>query len=356
MKSKNNMERAVTAFLEGKINNKKFGHYCIVNNQLVYRTIVEQIYEKPFKIDISNPEHLNNINKLKQAAESGQIQITKIDNYEVKYNCVVQDTIAIRLPNGHVIGNSSVLPHIGMRMSFGHRVLNRNETSVQRYLSQHVPMIPFTVFEQAKLDINTFIMVDKGTEETVTRYRTKYDSKGRERKVKESVHFTGTSLFTVSGKTYLFDIDRREIKEGIFNPFLVEIPSKFTVKTIAAAYEALKPDKVKDALKRGIKVLRQGEWFFIPTKVKADMLKNTKVYGIDTDPNKPVYQRETMRLEAGQNSPNYAQKGFIYNNVAYVSGKVEHSGREHADLILNGWYVAIPNTAINSFTITGDID
>ena len=45
-----------------------------------------------------------------------------------------------------------------------------------------------------------------------------------------------------------------------------------------------------------------------------------------------------------------------YNKSHLVSGYVEHSGREHAKLVLKGWFKAIPNTSTRSFTITGDVD
>ena len=88
---------------------------------------------------------------------------------------------------------------------------------------------------------------------------------------------------------------------------------------------------------------------------------------------KDILRRVT--LQAGPNRPNYAMGISLDHDqavrghgvlddwqevrdraVSYVTGKVEHSGREHAPLILKGWYRAVPNTATESFTITGDID
>jgi hypothetical protein len=45
-----------------------------------------------------------------------------------------------------------------------------------------------------------------------------------------------------------------------------------------------------------------------------------------------------------------------YKGKKYVTGKVKHTGREHKDLILEGYYEVYPNTSVRSFTITGDID
>jgi hypothetical protein len=40
----------------------------------------------------------------------------------------------------------------------------------------------------------------------------------------------------------------------------------------------------------------------------------------------------------------------------YASGTVSQRSRQHEDLTLTGWYKIVPNTAIQSWTITGKID
>ena len=118
-------------------------------------------------------------------------------------------------------------------MAFGNEVLNYKETEIQKHLATKIPMIPFSVFAEAKLDLNTMKLIDRGPEETVTRKREVGENKdGTPKFIVEKVHFTGASLFTVGDKTFLFDIDRVEIKNQIFNPFLVEISSTKNVKTI----------------------------------------------------------------------------------------------------------------------------
>jgi hypothetical protein len=242
-------------------------------------------------------------------------------------------------------------------------------------------MIPFSVFEQAKLDLNNFKMLEKGPEETAFRSRIEREWNGEksvEKKIVENQHFTGASLFEVDGKTYLFDIDRREQEHKIFNPFLSEVPG--SPKTIAEAYEALKPKAVKVAESKGLKVLRQGEWFLIPAKApklkklsaeeKALALVNTR-FGLDNNPlldkkTKELITKKALKIQeslpkpttlrAGQNRPNTVEQGLIVNKTTYVTGTKKHSGREHADLKLDGWYIPVANTAIKSVTITGDID
>ena len=61
---------------------------------------------------------------------------------------------------------------------------------------------------------------------------------------------------------------------------------------------------------------------------------------------KPIFKNEAKRvkkliprrvtLKAGQNRPNYAEMGIKQKGKTFVTGNVEHSGREHKDLKLNG--------------------
>ena len=234
-------------------------------------------------------------------------------------------------------------------------------------------------------------------------------------------HFVGAMLIKVKNKCFLFDVDRNELKHYRFNPFLVELPKQ--CKTIKEAYEILKPLEVNRAEKKGLKVLRQGEWFFIPTKKKIvekskpipkeilkgmenkpqysnynfqgycisngelvkeydikDLCRGLKLkYQKQIISNVEDYNKEVRRylryvkkkeafeekfnffnyggeLRAGENRPNSVDKLFIENNVNYVKGEVTHTGREHEPITLKNWHKAIPNTAIKSFTITGNID
>ena len=124
---------------------------------------------------------------------------------------------------------------------------------------------------------------------------------------------------------------------------------------------ALKPKEVFEAESKGLTVERQGEWFFIPINNADEMLSqlsSREVFmgELDKDGEIDAYGSRTYVLRAGQNRPNYAQNGFTFDGKAYVSGLIEHSGREHRTVNLKQWCYAIPNTATESFTITGDID
>lgn len=321
-KPKDDIDKAIQCFLTLKTG--RFGNYVATANALVFRSVV-----------------------------------TESDGLDMR-----QDIIAIRfISEGQQIflGNSAILPNVGRTVSFGNENLNRSRTTVQERLSRLIPMLPFNVFLQAGLDLFKTKIIARGPEETVIRTEEKYNSKTKKTdKIPIEVHFTGASLFSVQDKCFLFDIDRREIQHKIFNPFLVELVKP--CKTIDAAYDLLKPKEVKDAEEAGLKVLRQGEWFFIPV--------NNKLEAVKPNGNDRWGQLEkgfvTAELRAGNNRPNRVSKfsGKATKNdwgretyaVEYVSGFVEHSGREHFKLVLPGWYKPVPNTSIRSFTVTGDID
>ena len=323
-----------------------------------------------------------------------------------------EDVIAIKTDN-YLIGNAAV-----MQAMFAHRGWGNNQALIQSIISEDrdFVMVPFNVFEQANLDLHSFAMVDKGPEETFQLEVTnpKYSNYNKHlteqrggtydipAKIKQERHFIGAMLFNVSnsnGKTsqFLFDVDRNEIEHNIFNPFLVELPNSWN-KTIHDAYGSLIPYEVKREKDRGKEVLRQGEWFLvkqnedifndleiISDKVEKEKLNET-LLGImynhltqedrwkisrlidnsmerkwsETDQYKKTLQKyvlsEAFTLRAGPNRPNRAEKGFKLNNHTYVSGCFSHTGREHHDLNLEGWYEAIPNRAVKSVTVTGDID
>ena len=351
--------------------------------------------------------------------------------------------------------------------------------------SSRIPMIPFNVFEEANLDLFKVNVVEQGKEEDFmlprlvfdhevgmlmpvklecnytykripaiskkrkilkidkgTRTTDKKDKKGNYKteiyyNVKfldlnqlENRHFVGAMVLELENKYYLFDVDRRELKYYRFNPFLTEVNKP--VKSIKEAYKSLIPYKVTQALRKGLKVKRQGEWFFIPTNKKLkkepqmpkklkklyddekefprefqydmgkyvdtnshwdrdnisvhNIKKVTRLEEVKEKYHKAIFQRirdynksvrayrkkviepklawekrsgfwKGAELKAGENAPNEVE--YLWNNegVSLVKGKVEHTGREHEDLNLRSvWHIAIPNTAIKSFTISGNID
>lgn len=308
IKPKDDIDKAIQAFLSNETG--KFSTYVSTKNALVYR-------------NLSQTGH-------------GEVNMRQ-DIVAIKIERSGEETI--------YLGNSSILPNIGRSVNWGNERLNRSRTEIQTRLSVLIPMLPFGAFIEAGLDLFKTKIIEQGPEETVTRTREVYNNKTRKMdKVLEDVHFTGASVFNVEDKYFLFDIDRREVKHKIFNPFIVELVGP--VSTVKEAYESLKPQEVKDAESKGLEVKRQGEWFFIPLKETFEPVKNRND-GKDSMGN----------LRASNNRPNYVSKYHgTHAKIIAVSGIVEHSGREHAKLMLKGWYKPVPNTSVKSFTITGDVD
>jgi hypothetical protein len=377
--------KALDAFLNGDETRARFGNYFIDGPLLVFRTMVQ---DKAAHLDVKAMKALLTSMDTGQAVAADitraelveLIKNEQVTHYrrQITVKTLRQNVIAMKLmrPDGLlIVGNSSVLELIGRRVAFGRELRNRAETSVQLELSKHVPMLPFSVFEQAGLDIQSLQVIAQAGAESVTR---KYETgrmikvKGSEEKTPEikteTVHFTGASVFKVGASCFLFDIDRREIEHEIFNPFLVKLPR--AVESIQAAYDLLKPDAVKAAEKAGLTVLRQGEWFFIPVAetvaakldgIKAKTPKMVKRITLQAGGNRPN-EATGIQLHQGRAIPDERQswstdsRQVAARSDYFVTGRVTHTGREHAPILLRGWFKAVPNTATESFTITGDID
>ena len=158
-------------------------------------------------------------------------------------------------------------------------------------------------------------------------------------------------------------------------------------KSIADAYEILKPAEVKKAEAKGLKVVRQGEFFYVPCNTPKEAQKNlsekeamlaiiggTHRFSGAEDALRDIVGKERFKklvkdaenlfgtlpkqveIRAGNNRPNKAEFGIQSNGSNFVRGKVEHTGREHRTVSLTSWHKVVPNTATKSFTLSGDID
>ena len=233
---------------------------------------------------------------------------------------------------GLPFGNSSKCnAHTSRRWDGQPRVM---ELNVQRELSRLIPMIPFSVFKDAKLDMNELKVIEKGPSE-------KLDLGEIHRETKEKIyrHYTGALLFKLVDRYYLFDIDRNDLRKQNFNAFMSRLAKP--VKSIEEAYASLKPKEVYQAERfLGEQVPRQGEWFFIPVnrEYKAEKQRGEYVQAV---------------LQSKGNRAHYVEKKSV---EGFVTGKVTHGGWEHKPIELKGWHKPVPNTAVESFKITGAVD
>jgi len=248
--------------------------------------------------------------------------------------------------------------------------------------------IPFNVLRSAELDPEKIKIIEQGPEET---FEIKRDLTTRHLTTR---HFTGAVLLENEGRKFFLDVDRREIQHKIFNAFFVEVNSN--VNSIAEAYDSMKPQEVKDAEAAGIEVLRQGEWFFIPTENYIEF-SQSQVFRwgpMDKESIQFPQRVEFAQISHGRGRPNSLMRpvGFGPELDSLVLGQVTHSGREHAPLDLEtfcfreeegGWkpdsvhspsngernseqvkatryrarlYRVVGNTTVSNFTIQGDVD
>ena len=68
------------------------------------------------------------------------------------------------------------------------------------------------------------------------------------------------------------------------------------------------------------------------------------------------YSPREGELRQGENRPNSVEKFLVLNGVVLVSGLVRHTGREHRDIRLEGWWEPVPNTAVQSWQVSGEVD
>ena len=282
----------------------------------------------------------------------------KIDDYFVSKNLVKQKekVVAFRDLKGQVFMNSEVLQvsHFERNFMGNQSLIQANIRKVAKY------SIPFNVLAAANLKLSETRVLEQGPESThqVKLYWGAYQTQER--------HFTGALLLENSGRKFLMDIDREEIKHQIFNAFFVEVDR--SVKTIAEAYESMKPEVVKQAEAKGLHVKRQGEWFFIPTDKTLTVL-NQQIKSWENQGETEVLVRSQISHGKGRPNTLYKPKGFGALDQ-FVCGMVEHTGREHRPLDLGSevdqksenkpttfklWQV-VGNTTVGNFTITGDVD
>lgn len=350
----------------------------------------------------------------------GKWEVEEIDNIQIlqyrwlkdKYNDEYDiEHVAYKYPNGSILCNSNELQHAGVTYAWGNKKGSWGDarTKEQKLLeSLGATMFPFTLFTEAALSPSTFKWIVEPVSETVTLLvkKTNYQAKPDEathRIVEEPRHFAGRSIFKIADGCYLFDVDRQELTHGIFNAFLTKLPRD--ALTFEDAYAMLMPTEVKVAIEQGVDVQRQGEFFFIynsddmPKGVRELTPEEQQV--IRYKPSKEGFGISSMRW-SGDSEPygnehelltdahrefekaalkyrdvkaifdninpkegslgksttgsHTVKKYILIGDVAYVSGKVSQSRREHADLELTGWYKVCANTAITSWTITGKID
>ena len=163
------------------------------------------------------------------------------------------------------------------------------------------------------------------------------------------IHTLGDSVLRVKDRFYLSGVDETGIGSGMY--FFAELATKQAPSTLEAAYDMLKPKLVREAEGRGQSVLRQGEWFAIPTQVLTSELMR------DVDRGIAAYRQ---RHVLGKDGHHELEEAVLYKagerkGQVYARGVLRHTKDEHTDLDLDTvrWYLVVHNVVGASYTLSG---
>jgi hypothetical protein len=319
----NNCRYIVKAFVEGKLNKKIKG--CAMNGRHSY-TVKNQGTEL----------------------------------WLFKNNPAIKVSVCVaRKVNGFFLGNASSLrfakPAGAKRV---HATGSGGRLKIQEVLAECMPMVPFQLFKDSQMDINSMTIIEKGPDEFL--------ELGRKVKgVEVKTHYTGAMVFKIDflvrsrgiqgqkDEYFIFDIDRNDLKLKNLNFFLSRLSRPVT--GLKDAYDSLKPKEVLDAERfLGQECPRQGEWFFIPIVGEFDKEREKVRNWAAANGEKEFTTRDVAAvLSAHGNRPHYVEKLSV---EGYVKGKVTHGGHEHKPIELDVWHKPVPNTATKSFKISGAVD
>lgn len=169
------------------------------------------------------------------------------------------------------------------------------------------------------------------------------------RKVTRQVHTLGDSVVRVKDRFYLSAVDETGVGAGMY--FFAELVTDRPPASLGEALNALKPKIVQDAEAGGVHVRRQGEWFFMPTKLMTSQLLADVERGI------AVYRQEHV---LGRDGHHKLEEAVIYRagepkGEVYARGVMRHTGEEHENLDLGNirWHRVVHNVQGASYTLSG---
>ncbi len=165
----------------------------------------------------------------------------------------------------------------------------------------------------------------------------------------KTIHTLGDSVIRVKDRYYLSAVD--ETGHGMGMYFLAELITDRAPKTLEDAFNALKPQVVREAEARGSNIMRQGEWFAIPTMLRTSELMQDVERGI------AAYR---LNHVLGKDGHHQLEEAIIYRagdrkGQVFARGVLTHTKDEHYDLDLGTirWYLIVHNVAGAAYTLTG---
>lgn len=166
---------------------------------------------------------------------------------------------------------------------------------------------------------------------------------------KRRIHTLGDSVIRVHEQRYVSAVDETGTGRGTY--FLAELPCRRQPRSIAEALELLKPPAVQDAEKKGLMVLRQGEWFAIPSQTDTRRLTRNVRRGLAVRRHNHVLGRDGHhRLTDAVIYRHGPDKGMVL-----ARGTMRHTRGEHHMLALPSWsrVVRAPH---RSYSLGGNFD
>jgi hypothetical protein len=165
----------------------------------------------------------------------------------------------------------------------------------------------------------------------------------------KNVHTLGDSVIQVKDRYYLSGVDETGHGAGMY--FLAELLTDRAPATLEDAFNALKPPVVREAEVRGANIMRQGEWFAIPTMLRTSELMRDVERGV------AAYR---VNHVLGKDGHHQLEEAVIYRTgdrkgQVFARGVLTHTKNEHTDLDLGTirWYLIVHNVAGAAYTLTG---
>jgi hypothetical protein len=165
-----------------------------------------------------------------------------------------------------------------------------------------------------------------------------------------SIHTLGDSVIRVKDRYYLSAVDETGTNwNGMY--FLAELITDRPPETLEDAFNALKPPVVREAEARGANIMRQGEWFAIPTMLRTSELMQDVERGV------AAYR---LNHVLGKDGHHRLEEAIIYRagdrkGQVFARGVLTHTENEHTDLDLGAirWYQIVHNVTGAAYTLTG---
>ena len=168
-------------------------------------------------------------------------------------------------------------------------------------------------------------------------------------------HTLGVVVIQNKGDYFLCSLDGN-------NYFVSQLASQ--PSSIEDAFEILKPEQVKLAEAKGLKVKRQGEWFFIPTgmsdsdlaKMEGSLVKDMKM-AIKDESALPTNSNKIHRCKLYPVLPSQRIEMFARGTVSHRWKLDQAITGEHKSLRLGEeWHIVVHNAAVDSWSEGGVFD